>query len=188
MLDLSFSWQWLLLHCNWAQFGESPTFQKNTSPLSSRSKCKQSKKRTEAGSKMSSVRLILNLQNCFFCWAIYHQEYLRVTLTNICCFVSFRSDTQGIDKWCCFNMAIFFESILAELSLPLLTVSCLTYSSTLMMEMMCIFETSGFLRTTRSYIPEDRTFHINVKIRIPAHNICNLTSTKEVLADRVVPV
>jgi hypothetical protein len=39
-------------------------------------------------------------------------------------------------------------------------ISCLAYSSTLMMQMTCSSETSvNFKRTTRRYIPENRTLH-----------------------------
>jgi hypothetical protein len=48
-------------------------------------------------------------------------------------------------------------------------ISCLAYSSTMKMEATCLSETSlDFQRTTRSYIPEDRTLH--------NHRCDNLTS------------
>jgi hypothetical protein len=43
----------------------------------------------------------------------------------------------------------------AETGSELLLVSCLTFSSTLMMEAKCTSETLGSLRTTRHYDPED---------------------------------
>jgi hypothetical protein len=46
-------------------------------------------------------------------------------------------------------------------------VSCLAYSSTLKMEAKCSSETSvDFQRTTRHYIPEDRTLQICVKLQL----------------------
>jgi hypothetical protein len=48
----------------------------------------------------------------------------------------------------------------APLATRFTLLSCLAYSSTLQMEAVCSSETSvDFQRTTRRYIPEDRTLH-----------------------------
>jgi hypothetical protein len=50
-------------------------------------------------------------------------------------------------------------------------VSCLAYSSTLKMEARCFSETSvDFQRTTRRYIPEDRTLHNHRCENLRAYN------------------
>jgi hypothetical protein len=63
---------------------------------------------------------------------------------------------KGTKKF--FQQISFVQALLATC---FTLVSCLAYSSTLMMEATCFPETStDFQRITLRYIPEDRTLHI----------------------------
>jgi hypothetical protein len=56
----------------------------------------------------------------------------------------------------------------------LLPVSCLTYSFTTKMEVICSCEKSGYLRTTRHCNPEDHSFHIFFLISLCGVRLCPL--------------
>jgi hypothetical protein len=60
-----------------------------------------------------------------------------------------------------FNAGFLHRHCIQSFDCPFRLVSCLVYSSTLRMEATCSSEMSiDFKRTTRPYIPEDRSLHI----------------------------